>query len=172
MIFNRIALVLALFVAVLGSQFPEFAQQYRQRLGGALDELDRIIQQFDSDAATRGMNSDQGIGALEANSDPFVRGRGVQMREIESRRDRLARQLQDLSAAKPLSGFLVLARNLDSSVASNVLSDFKPAVPLTFDGLLSALIGFLAGLSAIHLCAWPIRRHYRRRLAHRRALTT
>jgi len=43
MIFNRIAFALALFAAVLGSQFPEFAQQYRQRLGGALDELDRIV---------------------------------------------------------------------------------------------------------------------------------
>jgi len=114
------------------------------------------------------MSSDQGIKALEANSDPFVRGRGVQMQEIEARRDRLARQLQDLSAAQPLSGFLVLAGNLDSGVASNVLSDFKPAVPLTFDGVFSALIGFLAGLSAIHLCAWPIRRHYRRRLERRR----
>lgn len=33
--------------AVLFSQAPEFAQQYRQRLGGAIDELTTSIQSFD-----------------------------------------------------------------------------------------------------------------------------
>jgi len=38
-------------LALAGSQIPEFAQQYRQRLGGAIDELNRMIAQFDSEAA-------------------------------------------------------------------------------------------------------------------------
>ena len=34
---------LGLFAGCLGSQLPEFSQQYRQRLGGALGELDRVL---------------------------------------------------------------------------------------------------------------------------------
>ena len=37
------------------SQFPEFSQQYVQRLGGAVDELSRFVAEFDADAAAVGM---------------------------------------------------------------------------------------------------------------------
>lgn len=167
-VFNRIAVVLALVIAALSSQLPEFAQQYRQRLGGAIDELNRIIADFDADAAQRGMNGAQAIASLEANSDSFVRGRGIQMHAIELRRDRLERQLQDLETPAPLGAVVALAKNFDSGVAANVLSNFDPAVPVTLDGLVSALLGFAVGFSAIHLCAWPVRRHYRRRMARER----
>jgi hypothetical protein len=40
---RRLALAIALIAGLLGSQGPEFAQQYRQRIGGALDELKRIV---------------------------------------------------------------------------------------------------------------------------------
>jgi hypothetical protein len=166
MIFNRFALFLALVIAIFSSQLPEFAQQYKQRLGGAIDELNHIIADFEADAAQQGMDRAEGIASLEANEDPFVRGRGVQMREIASRRDRLERQLHDLDTAQPIGELVALGENFDGGVAANVLSDFEPAVPVTSGGLLSALLGFAAGLAAIHLCAWPVRRHYRRRMAH------
>jgi hypothetical protein len=162
-VFNRIAVVFALIIAALGSQIPEFAQQYRQRLGGAIDELNRIIVDFDNDAAKGGLNDAQAIASLEANADPFVRGRGVQMHQIELRRDRLQRQLQDLETPAPLGEIVALAENFDGNVATNVLSNFNPAVPVTLDGLFSAILGFAVGFSALHLCAWPIRHHYRRR---------
>ena len=37
------------------SQFPEFSQQYLQRLGGAVDELSTVVSDFDRSAATFGM---------------------------------------------------------------------------------------------------------------------
>ena len=37
--------------ALTASQLPEFTQQYRQRLGGAVDELLRVVADFDADAA-------------------------------------------------------------------------------------------------------------------------
>ena len=36
---RRLALAIGLVFAIIAAQAPEFAQQYRQRLGGALDEL-------------------------------------------------------------------------------------------------------------------------------------
>ena len=161
--FNRFALLLALVIAIFSSQLPEFAQQYKQRLGGAIDELNRIIQAFDADASQQNMDRAGGIAALEANVDPFVRGRGVQMHEIELRRAHLQKQLQDLQSPQPFGRFIALTENFDRAVATNVLSDFEPAVPVTLGGFLSAFLGFLVGLSAIHLCAWPVRRHYRRK---------
>ena len=54
MLARPIALAVALVLGFLLSQAPEFAQQYRQRLGGAVDELARIITQFDEDSARSG----------------------------------------------------------------------------------------------------------------------
>ncbi len=53
MLARRLALAIALVAAFVGSQGPEFAQQYRQRLGGALDEVRRSVVQFDAEAVSR-----------------------------------------------------------------------------------------------------------------------
>ena len=50
MIVRAVALGVGVLCGALASQAPEFAQQYRQRLGGALDELTAIVAQFDDDA--------------------------------------------------------------------------------------------------------------------------
>jgi hypothetical protein len=48
---RRLALAIGLIVGLIGSQGPEFAQQYRQRIGGALDELKHIVAEFDAETA-------------------------------------------------------------------------------------------------------------------------
>src|SRR5258708_3513030 len=50
MFFRAVAFVVALMTGMTLSQVPEFAQQYRQRLGGAIDELALIITHFDEGA--------------------------------------------------------------------------------------------------------------------------
>jgi hypothetical protein len=42
--------VFAIVPALLFAQIPEYMQQYYQRIGGAVDELDRIVQHFDEDS--------------------------------------------------------------------------------------------------------------------------
>ena len=49
MLARRLALAIAVLAGLIGSQAPEFAQQYRQRLGGALEELNRIVSEFDAE---------------------------------------------------------------------------------------------------------------------------
>jgi Protein of unknown function (DUF2937) len=61
MVLRRLAIAIDLLFGLLGSQLPEFAQQYRQRLGGALDELMRMIGQFDTEVAARSLNRSQGL---------------------------------------------------------------------------------------------------------------
>ena len=63
------AFALGLLGAVTASQGPEFAQQYRQRLGGSIDELHRIVARFDADAAANGETRERAIGRLRGNPD-------------------------------------------------------------------------------------------------------
>ena len=44
---RMIAGIGGLALAIVLSQFPEYAQQYTQRLGGAVDELRVITEDFD-----------------------------------------------------------------------------------------------------------------------------
>ena len=53
---HGLALIVGVVFGGAFSQAPEFAQQYRQRLGGALDELTAIVQRFDQDAARAGLD--------------------------------------------------------------------------------------------------------------------
>jgi hypothetical protein len=51
---TSLLVAISLVFAALFGQAPEFAQQYAQRLGGAIDELDRIERHFDK-AFRRGL---------------------------------------------------------------------------------------------------------------------
>jgi hypothetical protein len=162
MFLRRIAALIALFFAIAASQLPEYAQQYRQRLGGAIDELNALIERFNSEAAKSGMNEEQGITYLQQSDDRFVQQRGDQMRDTIMRRDRLEKQAQDFAKAGPVGRILVLAEDFDPKIAARAYQAYEPAVPTTSEGLIAALVGFIFGGGLIHLIAWPIRRRRQR----------
>lgn len=62
MLWRRLALAVGLACGLVGTQAPEFAQQYRQRLAGAVDELTRVVQAFDAEAQGEGLPADAAIG--------------------------------------------------------------------------------------------------------------
>ena len=163
MFLRRIAALIGLFFAVAASQLPEYAQQYRQRLGGAIDELDAIIERFDAEAAQSGMSKEQGISHLQQSDDHLVQQRGDQMRDTILRRDRLEKQSDDFAKAGPVGRMLVLAEDFDPKIASRAYQAYEPAVPTTSEGLIAAVVGFVVGGGLIHLIAWPMRRRRRRR---------
>jgi hypothetical protein len=162
MFLRRIAALIGLFCGIAASQLPEYAQQYRQRLGGAIDELNTLIQRFDAEAGQSGMNQERGISHLQRSDDRFVQQRGDQMRDTIMRRDRLEKQAQDFAKAGPVGRVLVLAEDFDPKIAARAYQAYEPAVPTTSEGLIAALIGFIFGGGLIHLVAWPIRRRRRR----------
>ncbi len=59
MLVRRLTLFFGLVFAMAASQIPEYAQQYRQRLGGAIDELRTIVARFDEDSAREGLTEQQ-----------------------------------------------------------------------------------------------------------------
>jgi len=69
-------LVMALLAGVLFSQAPEFSQQYRQRIGGAVDELRMVVDAFEAQAAASGLDRQGALSLYAASTQPFLRGQG------------------------------------------------------------------------------------------------
>jgi len=160
---RRLALAIGLLCALVGSQLPEFAQQYRQRLGGALDELNRVIAQFDSEAQGQSLTRAQGIERLKGNEDSLARDRGLAIERDVARADRLSRQKEAFQNGGPVTRLATLIANFDPATAAQAIRDFEPAVPITFEDFVVAGVALVLGLGATHLVAWPIRRRLRRR---------
>ena len=133
---NRLALAIALLAGLIGSQGPEFAQQYRQRLGGAVAELDRIVAEFDAEAQRENLTPAEGLSRLEENADSLARQRGEAMAETIDRATELKEQLQAMTTAGPLTRLYVMAKDFDrkwGAPAAHPTSE--PATPLTFEAL-------------------------------------
>ena len=158
MLARRLALAIAMIAGLLGSQGPEFAQQYRQRAGGALDELKRIVAQFDAETARENLSRSEGLNRLEANSDALARERGKDLAKAIARTDRLQEQLSAMSSAGLLMRLYVLAKDFDPEIARRTLDNFEPAAPLTIEALTAAGFAALWGWAATLVCAGTIRR--------------
>lgn len=169
MLFRRFAVAVALLIAGLFSQAPEFVQQYSQRLGGAIDELQDVVARFDQDAANQSLSRQQGIARLEANPDALVQARGRDVETSAARLARLERQREAFSVSGPLSRYTVFVEDFDRRVAAGTYAAFSPAVPVTVAGLGAAAIGFALGWVGVRLLAWPMRRHRRLASGHQSA---
>ena len=130
---RRLAVAVALIAGVIGSQGPEFAEQYRQRMGGALDELKRIVAQFDAAAAHQGLTTTQALSRLEQNAEPLAREQGQDMMETIARADRLDGELEAMRSAGPLRRIYVMGKHFDPDLARGTLDNYEPAVPLSFE---------------------------------------
>jgi hypothetical protein len=162
MLVGRLALFFGLLLAVAASQIPEYAQQYRQRLGGAIDELQAIVARFDQDSAREGLTEQQGLARLAGNGDEFVRGRGLQMRDVVERLKTLSRADAAMTRSGPLGRLIVLVGNFDPLIARRAYASYEPAVPVTSEGFGLAALGFLIGVAFTRLIAMPFRRFGRR----------
>jgi hypothetical protein len=135
---------LGLFGAVVASQGPEYSQQYRQRLGGTIDELQRVIARFDLDAQANGETQDSAIARLRSNPDDLVSRQGAAMQGNVERLGRLQAHRQVMIEAGPFTRVAFMVRDGDRDVMEAAYRDFEPAVPVTAEGILSAAAGFLA----------------------------
>lgn len=142
------------------SQFPEFSQQYLQRLAGQVDALGVVVANFDASAARNGLTRESALGQMTGTA--FLDDRQADLRGDFARYDRLGNDLTLLRAASPLERLAMPHRLADRDTFAATWADYRPAVPVTVDGLVSAGVGAglgwgtAAGLLA--LLAWPFRR--------------
>src|ERR1700677_4306808 len=154
MLARRLALAIAVLAGLIGSQAPEFAQQYRQRLGGALEELNRIVSEFDGEGRRQNLSRAEALKRLEDNSDPLARERGEDMDKAIERARRLNEQIHAMNAAGPLMRLYVVATNFDPEIAQSTLDNYEPAEPLSVGALtaggLAALWGWAGRRASSH----------------------
>ena len=142
------------------SQFPEYTQQYTQRLGGAVSELSNVVSQFDTDAARNGLSRDAALEQYARSGEAFLVQRGESIKDIIKRHDRLSAHMTELQTAAPFQRLWVFAKSRDNNLAEDTLAAYKPAVPVTLEGAAHAGGGALGGwaLSSFFLAPFGRRR--------------
>ncbi|MEL7090757.1 MAG: DUF2937 family protein [Pseudomonadota bacterium] len=160
MIARAVTICAGLACGGIGAQFPEFSQQYVQRLGGAVDALGEVVADFDASAAAEGLSREEALAQMTGSA--FVARRRADMERTFMRYDRLSADLVALEGAGSFTRASMALRMTDRDVARAAWGAFQPAVPLNFAGAMFAGTGFLAGLiaagAALRLAAWPWRR--------------
>jgi Protein of unknown function (DUF2937) len=161
MLARRLALAIAVLAGLIGSQAPEFAQQYRQRLGGALEELNRTVSEFDAEIQRQNVSRAEGLKRLKDNSDALARERGEDMGKAIERAERLNDHIQAMNSAGPLMRLYVVATSFDPTIAQSTLNNYEPAEPLSLGALMAGGLAALWGWAAARLIAWPFSRRSR-----------
>ncbi|MBM6582663.1 DUF2937 family protein [Microvirga sp. BT689] len=168
---SRITRIVAFGMGLLGgivaSQGPEFGQQYRQRLGGAVDELRQVISRFERDAQASGVTRESAITRLRSNADDFVSRQGTAMQANVERLSRLETHRAAMLEAGPFARVALMVRDGDTDIMEAVSRDFEPALPVTEEGLLSTAIGFIAVWGGLLLLSGFLRSLFRRSRSRR-----
>lgn len=135
----------ALLTGTVFSQSVEFTQQYLQRLGGAVDELEMVVERFDAGAARAGVSRDAALKRLRGNSDPLAARQGEDAAVTILRYEELARRYRDLVDTAPLFRPFVALGDPDWTIAARTGEDYRPALPVAIDGIVLAATGFGLG---------------------------
>ena len=165
MIMRTIAFALALAAGIIASQIPEFAQQYRQRLGGAIDELARIVRNFDTDSARSGYDRTSALALMARNEEQLVRDQSLRMAETIVRHARLLEQQQAFATGGPFVRLAAFAGDYDPPLVENTFRDFEPAIPTTAEGLIFGAAGFALVYLLLRGIGFLFRTRRRRQLA-------
>ncbi|RKT30736.1 Protein of unknown function (DUF2937) [Roseovarius halotolerans] len=148
MLFRAIALAGGLAGAAGLSQFPEYAQQYTQRLAGAVQALDDVVERFDADAAGLGLDRAAALEDLRRGSR-MGRARAQSMGEVLARHAALSADLAHLRGAGPGALALNSWRFGDPEIARAAWAEFRPAVPVSGAGIGFGAAGFVLGYGLI-----------------------
>lgn len=136
-------------LGLTASQFPEFTQQYEQRLGGAVDQLAAVIADFDASAERAGLTREEALTVYDTAEEDFLADRGRDMRNTFARHVRLSAHLEMIETAGPIEKVNGFARYYDPEIGSRALDAYDPAVPVNPEGLAWAGAGLVAGYALI-----------------------
>ena len=157
--------ILAILGGVAGgvslSQFPEFSQQYLQRLAGQVDALGQVVTEFDATAARNGLSREAALAEMTGTA--FLNDRHDDLQRVFARYDRLSANLTALREATPLARLAMPQRLADPQTLSATWADFRPAMPVTADGGICAVGGYLAGWAVVAGLFAGLGRLFRRR---------
>jgi hypothetical protein len=156
---DRIILVASIIVA---GCIPSFIAQYRQRLGGRLDQVRADLSLF-QEIANRyhGGSLEKLIEAHLASADRTFHDEGIAIKTMVETAQRLEQAVSALNADL-VHQLLYLLRHGEAQIARPTWDVFQPAFPLTIESVVFALsVGvaiWLLFLALWHLAAFVIGR--------------
>lgn len=144
------------------SQFPEYSQQYVQRLGGAVDELYTVVRDFDNSAQEAGMSREEALTSLSGTE--FLENRNQDMSRTIARHDRLSQNYANLREADAFSRLTQIHRLGDSQIIQGAWDDFQPAIPLSLESAILLVGGYVIGYGALAGSGTALRRRKKKEL--------
>ena len=153
------AIVFAVLVGFAVSQIPRFLQEYEQRLGGALQEASRQLEEYRRNAESSNLTFNEYVGRHLDSADAAMRATGRTIQNSVLRVADLREQTQRIGTATKFAKPFVLARNYDGSLLRATWERF--AITATFDpafGAIGLVLGWL--LNALLWLLVPHRRAY------------
>ncbi|MCL2155228.1 MAG: DUF2937 family protein [Leptospirales bacterium] len=129
--------------AVIFIQIPTFLVQYKQRLGGHVDELARLINQYKSAAAGNGKTVEEYIGLhLNSGVNEFI-STGKLMTENMERFNELSLALLNLSESSGIKKLFVFLKSMDFDIFKETYKDFVPGISFSLDSILYCIVGII-----------------------------
>jgi phosphoenolpyruvate carboxylase len=148
---QRLFAILSILGAVLFAQVPELLQQYRQRLGGAADELTVIVRNFDEDSRRSGYDRAGALGVMAKNTEQLMRDQALRMTEYVRRLDRLNEQQSALANGVTPAAVVAVAIDYDKPIMAQAWKAYAPALPTSLTGIVFAIIGWCLSYGAFLL---------------------
>jgi hypothetical protein len=136
---------------IIGVQFPEFIQQYSQRLSGHLDEALQQLAQFQL-IANRHFDGDLSamVRKYSSNIEPSISETADLIVDTSSRVTHLETHLNNIGQADYFKRLYAFATEYDLTMAQATLQQFQLAIPLDVMSLVSGAILALGVLMIIY----------------------
>jgi hypothetical protein len=144
-------LLFGLAGALLLSQFPEFFQQYTQRLGGRLDEVTAQAIALEGRAAEAGKDLASYLERFLTDPDPNIRREGRVLAALPVRRAELQQAYLALTGVGRGWRAKTFVQHFDWKIVRTTAAVYQPATPLTAESGVYAGAGFGAGAMAFWL---------------------
>lgn len=135
--------------AFLLSQFPQFLQQYSQRLAGHLAEINRHVSLIQENVALSGRSLQEYIHKFLSFSDGDVSRQGSLMEQVIERQHQLSDAYIALQQATPFTRPFAFLAHFQTEVVKGTMVDFQPGFSFSAESCIYALIGMLIGY-----CFW------------------
>jgi Sec-independent protein translocase protein TatA len=151
---RHLFLILLVIAGGIGaSQLPSFARAYEQRLGGALGEVQKLVDSFTTQAQAEGLDFDTLVERHRASPDVAIRATADRMTALSARRNALASEATALAAAPTsVDKLAVIATKGDNELLRDTFDTFEitatvdPAFGLAGVGIGWLIYGLVAGL--------------------------
>ena len=135
--------IISVVGAIIFIQIPTFIVQYKQRLGGHVDELGRLINQYKSAAAGNGKTVKEYIELhLNSGVNEFI-STGELMTENIARFTDLSLTLQNLSESSGIKKLFIFLKSMDLDIFKETYKDFVPGISFNLDSIIYCLVGII-----------------------------